>query len=222
MQARRDRAAGMAGRQLTDRIPRGNRRSGTDRGRYRLVRRAQSARVIDAHDAPAGDHAGEPHHAGTGGSNGCPRYRRQIHAAVARQPRPRRRIEPADDGRDTVQRPPEPCGRRHCRRHRPGHLSRHSRPGHLIPGHLSPGHLSRHSRPGPGRQHRERGSARTERQDQKDSYPRHVQHDGAPHDRPATRRSPTCGQPSPLWTRLRADHASASDGSRRPRSPADP
>jgi hypothetical protein len=105
VQAGGDRAARVAGVQGADQITGPHRPALGHRRRHRLVRGAQAAGVVDADHPAAGHLTREPDHARPGRVHGSARIGGQIDTAVAGQPGPRRRIEPAHHGRVPVQRP---------------------------------------------------------------------------------------------------------------------
>jgi hypothetical protein len=72
----------MPGHQRSDGVAGAHRLAGDDRRRHRLVRGTQAVRVVDAHDAGAGDLTGEPHHTGPRGVHGDCRYGGKVDAAV--------------------------------------------------------------------------------------------------------------------------------------------
>lgn len=111
MQARRRRAARMAGRQDPERIAGPDGGTRPDARHHRLVRRPQAPVVPDHDHSPPAHRAGEAHHARPGrpydGARGC----REVHAAVpAAVGRGWWDERPRDPGR-AVERPPERSGR---------------------------------------------------------------------------------------------------------------
>jgi hypothetical protein len=106
VQAGRGRAAGVARGEPAEHGAAGDGGAGPDRDRERLVGGAQAARVVNRHDAPARQHAGVDHHPHAGRQHGLARRTGQVHPAVPRPVRIRRRIEPPHHRGPPRQRPP--------------------------------------------------------------------------------------------------------------------
>lgn len=124
MQAGGGRAAGMAAVQVADPVAGGHEIAGADGRGDRFVGGAEAAGVRDAHDVPAGDRAGVEDRAGAGGADRCAGRGGQVCAAVAGEPRLRRRVERADDARGTGERPDETTDRQRGRSGRDRHCER--------------------------------------------------------------------------------------------------
>ena len=115
MQAGGGRAPGVPGREHTEHVTGPHRLSTMDGRDDGLVGRPQPTRMVDAHDAPPRDRAGEVDDTGTRGPHRNPGRGREIDTAMAGQPRLGRRLEPADHRGRAVERPPEPDDRRALR-----------------------------------------------------------------------------------------------------------
>jgi hypothetical protein len=81
--------------------------AGCHRRPQRLVRRPQPAVVIDTDHPAARDVTGERDHPGAGRPHHRPGRRAEVDTPVARQPGPGRRVEPPQNHRRPVERPPE-------------------------------------------------------------------------------------------------------------------
>lgn len=111
MQACRNGAAGVASDQPANEITGGDLLTFVNYGNQRLIGCPQPASMIHAHHATASDLTREMNGSDGSGSYRHSRDRTEIHAAVAGEPRLRRRIEPAHHGWRPVERPSEPTSR---------------------------------------------------------------------------------------------------------------
>jgi hypothetical protein len=112
VQARLDRAAGVADRQRPDGGAAPHLQAGGDGGLDRLVGGPQPVGVVDAHHRAAGDHAGEDDRPVAGGQHRTVRYTLQVDAAVPGRVRVGQPLEGTRDRQRTVQgRRPEEAGR---------------------------------------------------------------------------------------------------------------
>ncbi len=93
VQAAVDNAARVAGVEQAERAADADDVSDVDSPADRLVRRAEAARVIDAHHAAARHCAHERHHARAGREHRLAHGASEVHPAVAGQPWPRGRVE---------------------------------------------------------------------------------------------------------------------------------
>jgi hypothetical protein len=100
----------MAGVQPAQRLGPVHGLTGSQGGPHRLVGGAQPAGMVHADHTPAGHPPGERDHAVAGRAYRLALDATEVDATVSRQPRQRRRCEPAQDGRHRMQRPYPPEG----------------------------------------------------------------------------------------------------------------